>query len=80
MANNCIRSVLSNGLGVLNKDPFPGAGDATIVQWDRSDGFPGYIWYAARLRRDDDPTRPKCRPEEIQVFNVSYPDCLDQDP
>ncbi|KAG5292968.1 con13-like protein [Histoplasma ohiense] len=72
--------LFSGGLEVLNEDPVPGPEDATVVQWDTSDGFPEWMWNEARVKRQDDPNRVNCKPEDIQVFNVSYPDCLDQDP
>ncbi|OJD13180.1 hypothetical protein AJ78_06342 [Emergomyces pasteurianus Ep9510] len=67
------------GIEVLNVDPVPGPGDATVVLWDKSDGIPEWFWHEGRVKRQNDPSRIYCEHENIQVFNVSYPDC-DQDP
>ncbi|KLJ10662.1 hypothetical protein EMPG_13969 [Blastomyces silverae] len=67
------------GSSVPDTDPVPGPEDATVMQWEKSDGYPEFCWNEAReKRRDED--RVYCEPHCLQVFNVSYSDCVDQDP
>ncbi|EER41887.1 conserved hypothetical protein [Histoplasma capsulatum H143] len=75
------KSVLfPNGLEVLNKDPVPGSKAKSVVQWAKSDGYPEFCWNEARAQRSNDDKRPRCEPGRLNVYNVTYEDCPDQDP
>ncbi|OJD17747.1 hypothetical protein AJ78_02156 [Emergomyces pasteurianus Ep9510] len=75
------KSVLfSKGIEVLNPDPVPGSGAAEIVQWDKADGYPEFCWNEARAKRSNEDSRVRCEPSRLNIYNVTYSDCLDQDP
>ncbi|EEQ91909.1 hypothetical protein RJZ56_005352 [Blastomyces dermatitidis] len=75
------RSVLfSAGIEVLNTDPVPGSRPAEVVYWPKFKGYPEFCWNEARAQRSNDDLRPRCEPRRLNVFNVTYEDCPDQDP
>ncbi|KLJ12223.1 hypothetical protein EMPG_12713 [Blastomyces silverae] len=75
------RTVLfSAGIEVINTDPVPGSRAAEIVYWPKYEGYPEFCWNEARAQRSNDDPRPRCEPRNLNVYNVTYEDCLDQDP
>ncbi|EEH09528.1 hypothetical protein HCBG_03065 [Histoplasma capsulatum G186AR] len=73
------KSVLfRNGLGELGSDPIQGAKSTEVTKWDKSEGVPEYCWKMAEGKRDDG--RVRCTADRLDVYNVTYSDCLDQDP
>ncbi|OAX84523.1 hypothetical protein ACJ72_01114 [Emergomyces africanus] len=75
------RSVLfPKGIEVINTDPVPGSEATEIVQWQKDDGYPEFCWNEARAKRSNEDSRPRCEPSRLNIYNVTYSDCLDQDP
>ncbi|EEH05658.1 hypothetical protein HCBG_05922 [Histoplasma capsulatum G186AR] len=67
-----------DGLQVLDVDPVP-APRATVVQWDKSDGYPELCWNLSQYPKMGGPD-PWCKAENLNIYNVTYSDCPDQDP
>ncbi|EQL33882.1 hypothetical protein BDFG_04157 [Blastomyces dermatitidis ATCC 26199] len=67
-----------NGLGELGSDPISGANPTEVTQWDKSEGVPDYCWALAQRKGSDG--RVYCTADRLDVFNVTYSGCLDQDP
>ncbi|OJD23888.1 hypothetical protein ACJ73_04757 [Blastomyces percursus] len=67
-----------NGLGELGSDPVSGAKPTEVTQWDKYEGVPDYCWALAQRKRSDG--RVYCTADRLDVFNVTYSDCIDQDP
>ncbi|PGH30818.1 hypothetical protein GX50_06404 [[Emmonsia] crescens] len=72
--------LFSRGIEVINADPVPGAQATEVVQWKKSDGYPEFCWNEARAKRSNTDSRVRCEPSRLNVYNVTYSDCLDQDP
>ncbi|KKZ61622.1 hypothetical protein EMCG_03868 [[Emmonsia] crescens] len=66
------------GSGQLGSDAISGAKPTKVTQWDKSEGVPDYCWELAKKKRKDG--RVYCTAGRLDVYNVTYSDCLDQDP
>ncbi|OAX80489.1 hypothetical protein ACJ72_05176 [Emergomyces africanus] len=68
-----------DGLGSLRETgPISGAEPTEIIQWEKSEGVPEYCWRMSQDKRDDG--NVWCTADRLNVYNVTYSDCPDQDP
>ncbi|OAX79723.1 hypothetical protein ACJ72_05951 [Emergomyces africanus] len=74
------KSILfTDGLTVLDADPVPSR-VAKIDQWEKSDGYPEPCWNLSQLPKVPGGTERWCAVDDLNVYNVTYSDCPDQDP
>ncbi|OJD14822.1 hypothetical protein AJ78_04878 [Emergomyces pasteurianus Ep9510] len=68
-----------DGIDVLDADPVPAA-DAEVIQWDKSDGYPQHCLEMSQTPRESDNETLWCNIDRLNVYNLTYSDCPDQEP
>ncbi|OJD10230.1 hypothetical protein AJ78_08677 [Emergomyces pasteurianus Ep9510] len=65
-----------DGMGVLDIEPVPSP-VAKVRQWEKSEGYPEFCWDISQIPT---PSGPTCPADNLNVYDVTYSDCPDQDP